>query len=133
MILPRSPAQGCRAGGAVEIQGLVIHRLLDRLPQCIDFGFPNLQERSKEKIKNTVSLKLNKNLAQGRYLGEQGVTAEVRTVDLFIALTLPWPGYPIISTMRQRGAKNVRLNCNFDMYNFVMQLERTHVSRVIHG
>lgn len=58
--------------------GLVIHRLLDRLPQCIDFCFPNLQERSKEKIKNTVSLKLNKNPAQGRYLREQGVTAEVR-------------------------------------------------------
>ncbi|KAF0042520.1 hypothetical protein F2P81_006052 [Scophthalmus maximus] len=35
-----------------------------------------IKERSKEKIKNTVSLKLNKNLAQGRYLGEQGVTAE---------------------------------------------------------
>ncbi|KAI3369103.1 hypothetical protein L3Q82_026066 [Scortum barcoo] len=46
-------------------------------------------ERSKEKIKNTVSLKLNKNPAQGRYLREQGVTAE--NVYLFIGLTLPWP------------------------------------------
>lgn len=59
--------------------GFVIHRLLDRLPQCIDFCFPNLQERSKEKIKNTVSLKLNKNPAQGRYLREHGVKAEVHT------------------------------------------------------
>lgn len=63
---------------------LVIHWLLDRLPRCIDFcptsfpfsppspQLPNLQQRSTGKIKNTVSLKLSKNPARGRYLGEGG-------------------------------------------------------------
>lgn len=79
--------------------GFVIHRPLDRLPQRIDFCFPNLQERSKEKIKNTVSLKLNKNPALGRYLGEQGVTAVVR-ISLY-RFNPSLACNPIISTQNQ--------------------------------
>ncbi|KAK1896711.1 Mitochondrial import inner membrane translocase subunit Tim21 [Dissostichus eleginoides] len=63
------------------------------------------EERGKEKIKNTVSLELNKNPAQGRYLGEQGVNAETSsrmystsaallkpscTMDLRVALAHTW-------------------------------------------
>ena len=81
--------------------GLVIHWLLDRLPHCIDFCFPNLQERSKEKIKNTVRLKLNKNPAQGRYLREHGVTAEVH-ISLY-RLNPSLSSNTIISIQKQKG------------------------------
>lgn len=72
MILPWFPAQGCRAGCPAGCRPC--NSQASRSPATVYWFLfpPNLQERSKEKIKNTVSLKLNKNPAQGRYLGEEG-------------------------------------------------------------
>lgn len=53
------PAQGQPAVSAAE-KWAVIHNPPHHLPEAIDFCFPNLQKRSREKIKNTVSLELNK-------------------------------------------------------------------------
>lgn len=53
------PAQGQPAVSAAE-KWAVIHNPPHHLPEAIDFCFPNLQKRSRGKIKNTVSLELNK-------------------------------------------------------------------------
>lgn len=59
------PAQGQPAVSAAE-KWAVIHNPPHHLPEAIDFCFPNLQKRSRGKIKNTVSLELNKDAERER-------------------------------------------------------------------
>lgn len=88
MILPWFLAQGCQAGSTAG-PVLVIHRLLDRLPQCIDFCFPNLQERSKEKIKTLSVWRWIRILHRGDTL--ESMRSQLRHVHLFIDWSFSLP------------------------------------------
>ncbi len=84
------PAQGQPAVSAAE-KWAVIHNPPHHLPEAIDFCFPNLQKRSRGKIKNTVSLELNKD-------GEREREREIRftllkryfTRKITVLLNLLW-------------------------------------------
>lgn len=70
--------------------GLVIHRLLDRLPQRIDFCFPPISRREANKRLKTLSVWSWIRILHRGDTWERG-GSQLRFVYLFIGLTLPWP------------------------------------------
>lgn len=82
---------------------LVIHRLLDHLPQCIDFCFPPISWREAKKRLKTLSVwSWIRILHRGDTLGGGGS----QFVYLFIGLTLPCP--EILPSIRRNSTGPVK-------------------------